>query len=344
MNSWISSNKKPRPNGCVRVEKKMLKFEIESEDLQKVFGIQDRNLRILEDKLNVQLSARGGQVLAAGEMENARKAERLLKAYAKMVEGGHKTQDGDIDTLFQLLQSNPDVDLVKHFTSNGVRLPNGRIIRPKSKNQGIYLDAIRNNDVVIAIGPAGTGKTYLAMVMALERLLHGTVKKIVLCRPALEAGEKLGFLPGDLVEKVNPYLRPLYDALYDLASFEQAQRYIEEQVIEIAPLAFMRGRTLANSFIILDEAQNTTSEQMKMFLTRIGVGSKVIVTGDITQIDLPNDTISGLVEAQDLFASIEEIAFVYFDETDVVRHPLVKKIISAYSRSGSKRKRNGERR
>ena len=322
----------------------MLKFEIESTDLQKVFGIQDKNLKALEQKLNLQISARGGQILVAGDLDNARKAEKVLKAYARIIDGGHKTQDGDIESLFQLLQTDPNTDLVKHFTSNGVRLPNGRIIRPKSKNQAIYLDAIRNNDIVIAIGPAGTGKTYLAMVMALEKLLSGVVKKIVLCRPALEAGEKLGFLPGDLVEKVNPYLRPLYDALYDLTTFEQAQRYIEEQVIEIAPLAFMRGRTLANSFIILDEAQNTTSEQMKMFLTRIGVGSKVIVTGDITQIDLPDDTVSGLIEAQDLFAPIEEIAFVYFDEADVVRHPLVKKIISAYSHSDHKRRKNPERR
>jgi phosphate starvation-inducible PhoH-like protein len=314
----------------------MLKFELNSENLQKIFGIQDKNLKMLENKFNVEISARGGQILVAGDMENAKKTEKLLKAYAGMIENGHKAQDGDMDALFQLIQSDPEVDLVKHFTSNGVRLPSGRTIRPKSKNQAIYLDAIRKNDIVIAIGPAGTGKTYLAMVMGLERLLHGTVKKIVLCRPALEAGEKLGFLPGDLVEKVNPYLRPLYDALYDLTSFDQAQRFIEEQVIEIAPLAFMRGRTLANAFIILDEAQNTTSEQMKMFLTRIGVGSQVVVTGDITQIDLPNDAVSGLVEAQELFARIEEIEFVYFDETDVVRHPLVKKIITAYSQAGAK--------
>jgi len=321
----------------------MLKFELNSENLQKIFGIQDKNLKMLENKFNVEISARGGQILVAGEVENARKIEKLLKAYAGMIENGHKAQDGDMDTLFQLIQNDPEVDLVKHFASNGVRLPSGRTIRPKSKNQAIYLDAIRKNDIVIAIGPAGTGKTYLAMVMALERFLHGAVKKIVLCRPALEAGEKLGFLPGDLVEKVNPYLRPLYDALYDLTSFDQAQRFIEEQVIEIAPLAFMRGRTLANAFIILDEAQNTTSEQMKMFLTRIGVGSQVVVTGDITQIDLPNDTVSGLVEAQELFARIEEIEFAYFDETDVVRHPLVKKIITAYSQARAKNRNSTEK-
>jgi phosphate starvation-inducible PhoH-like protein len=321
----------------------MLKFELNSENLQKIFGIQDKNLKMLENKFNVEISARGGQILVAGDMENARKIEKLLKSYAGMIENGHKAQDGDMDTLFQLIQNDPEVDLVKHFESNGVRLPSGRTIRPKSKNQAIYLDAIRKNDIVIAIGPAGTGKTYLAMVMAMERLLHGAVKKIVLCRPALEAGEKLGFLPGDLVEKVNPYLRPLYDALYDLTSFDQAQRFIEEQVIEIAPLAFMRGRTLANAFIILDEAQNTTSEQMKMFLTRIGVGSQVVVTGDITQIDLPNDTVSGLVEARELFARIEEIEFAYFDETDVVRHPLVKKIITAYSQARVKNRNSGEK-
>lgn len=321
----------------------MLKFELNSDNLQKIFGIQDKNLKMLEDKFKVEISARGGQVLVTGDMENARKIEKLLTAYAGMIENGHKAQDGDMDALYQLIQSDPDVDLAKRFASNGVRLPSGRTIRPKSKNQAIYLDAIRRADVVIAIGPAGTGKTYLAMVMALERLLHGAVKKIVLCRPALEAGEKLGFLPGDLVEKVNPYLRPLYDALYDLTSFEQAQRFMEEQVIEIAPLAFMRGRTLANAFIILDEAQNTTSEQMKMFLTRIGVGSQVVVTGDITQIDLPNGSTSGLVEAQDLFSRIEEIEFVYFDESDVVRHPLVKKIITAYSQAANM-KHSGEKR
>jgi phosphate starvation-inducible PhoH-like protein len=316
----------------------MIKFSLNTNQLQKVFGIQDRNLKLLEELLNVEISARGDQVIIVGDMKHAERAKKVLISYASLIEDGYKAEAGDIDTFWRVLESDPNVDLIKYFSSNLVRLSNRKSIRPKSKNQSSYIESINNKDIVISIGPAGTGKTYLAMAMALNKLQCNFVKRIVLCRPALEAGEKLGFLPGDLVEKVNPYLRPLYDALYDLSSPEQAQRLIEQEIIEIAPLAFMRGRTLANSFIILDEAQNTTSDQMKMFLTRIGIGSQAVITGDITQIDLPNGVISGLVEAQDLFKNIEEIDFVYFDEGDVVRHKLVKKIINAYKKSGENKR------
>ena len=206
-----------------------------------------------------------------------------------------------------------------------------RIISPKSVNQKLYIDSIRNYDIVVGIGPAGTGKTYLAMAMAVAALMNKEIERIILTRPAVEAGERLGFLPGDLVEKVNPYLRPLYDALHDMMDYEKAARLIEHGVIEVAPLAFMRGRTLNSSFIILDEAQNTTSEQMMMFLTRMGFDSKVVITGDITQVDLPPDKTSGLIEIQELLKPIEGIQFIYFSSIDVVRHPLVQKIIDAYS-------------
>jgi len=316
----------------------MLKFSLDTDQLQKVFGIQDKNLKLLEELLNVEISARGDQVIVVGDKKHEQKVKKVLTSYASLIEKGYKADAGDIDTFWRVLESDPEVDMVKYFSSNGVRLSNRRSIRPKSKNQNRYIDAIKSSDIVISIGPAGTGKTYLAMAMALNHLQCNFVKRIVLCRPALEAGEKLGFLPGDLVEKVNPYLRPLYDALYDLTNPEQAQRLIEQEILEIAPLAFMRGRTLANSFIILDEAQNTTSDQMKMFLTRIGIGSKAVITGDITQIDLPETVISGLVETQEIFRDIDEIEFVYFDEGDVVRHKLVKKIINAYKKSGMNKK------
>ncbi len=233
-------------------------------------------------------------------------------------------------TAAQLIADDPDIDLREYFLKSTQTQSGKRRVDPKSINQRRYLDAIEQNDIVFGIGPAGTGKTYLAMAQAVSFLLAKRVNRIILARPAVEAGEKLGFLPGDLQEKVNPYLRPLYDALYDMVDVERAERLIERGTIEIAPIAFMRGRTLNDAFVILDEAQNTTTEQMKMFLTRLGFGSKAVVTGDITQIDLPTGRLSGLVEAMKVVSKIEGISFIHFDERDVVRHKLVQQIVKAY--------------
>ena len=238
--------------------------------------------------------------------------------------------NGDVQTAAQLLAGNADLDLRDYFVKEGQRQGTRRRVNPKSVNQRKYLDAIERFDIVFGVGPAGTGKTYLAMAQAVHYLVAKKVSRIILARPAVEAGEKLGFLPGDLQEKVNPYLRPLYDALFDMMDAEKAGRLIERGVIEVAPIAFMRGRTLNDAFVILDEAQNTTSEQMKMFLTRLGFGSKAVVTGDITQIDLPSARMSGLVEALNIVAAVEGIGFVHFDDTDVVRHKLVQQIVRAY--------------
>ncbi len=243
---------------------------------------------------------------------------------------GYRVANGDVKTAAQLVAENADVDLKDFLVKGPARSAGKRQIAPKSVNQRRYLDAIDQHDIVFGIGPAGTGKTYLAMAQAIVFLLQKKVSRIILARPAVEAGEKLGFLPGDLQEKVNPYLRPLYDALYDMLEVERVERLLERGNVEIAPLAFMRGRTLNDSFVILDEAQNTTSEQMKMFLTRLGFGSKAVVTGDITQIDLPSGKASGLVEAMKIVSGVEGISFVHFDDRDVVRHKLVQQIVKAY--------------
>ncbi len=313
-------------------------LQLNTDRLQKIFGIHDRNINLVEKSWNVNILARGNHLKITGEQDDVDKTVKLFESMVGLLKSGFEFQSGDVETCLRLIDKDINVDLVRHFNNDGILLPSSRKVTPKSQNQKKYIEAIKSSDVVFGIGPAGTGKTYLAMAMALQRLKSGLVKRIILCRPALEAGEKLGFLPGDLVEKVNPYLRPLYDALYDLTSPEIAQRYIDDEILEIAPLAFMRGRTLANAFIILDEAQNTTSEQMKMFLTRIGVNSKAVITGDITQIDLQSDQISGLVEARKLFSNVEEIKIVTFDESDVVRHSLVKKIIKIYETAKSRKK------
>ena len=296
-----------------------------------LFGAYDDNLRQLESLLNVRVRTQGDELLVEGDSASTAKVARLFEQLGALIDEGHPLSDQDVKTALQLVAADGGVDLRDHFLKDGqLRQAGKRRIAAKSANQRRYLDAIEAHDIVFGIGPAGTGKTYLAMAQAVSYLLAKKVSRIVLARPAVEAGEKLGFLPGDLQEKVNPYLRPLYDALYDMLDVEKADRFLERGVIEVAPLAFMRGRTLNDAFVILDEAQNTTSEQMKMFLTRLGFGSKAVVTGDVTQIDLPSGRTSGLIEAVSVCHGIEGIAFVYFDERDVVRHKLVQSIVKAY--------------
>jgi phosphate starvation-inducible PhoH-like protein len=275
--------------------------------------------------------------MVEGEAGDVARAERVLDQLTSLMEGGYKLGKGDVKTAAQLVSQDENVDLADFFLRGTARTSGKRQVLPKSVNQRKYLDAIEQHDIVFGIGPAGTGKTYLAMAQAVSFLLAKKISRIILARPAVEAGEKLGFLPGDLQEKVNPYLRPLYDALYDMLDIERADRMLERGTIEVAPIAFMRGRTLNDAFVILDEAQNTTSEQMKMFLTRLGFGSKAVITGDITQIDLPTGRTSGLVEAVKVVGGIEGIAFIRFDEKDVVRHQLVQQIVKAYEAYGGSR-------
>jgi phosphate starvation-inducible protein PhoH and related proteins len=278
----------------------------------------------------------GNELIAEGDPQNTAKVARLVDQISALIGEGHNLSLRDVKTAIDVLSEDADADLREHFLKGGqLRQAGKRRITAKSVNQRRYLDAIENNDIVFGIGPAGTGKTYLAMAQAVSYLLAKKVSRIILARPAVEAGEKLGFLPGDLQEKVNPYLRPLYDALYDMMEIEKAEKMLERGTIEVAPIAFMRGRTLNDAFVILDEAQNTTAEQMKMFLTRLGFGSKAVVTGDITQIDLPTGRTSGLVEAMHVVGRIDGIEFVYFDERDVVRHKLVQAIVKAYEAYGN---------
>jgi len=301
-----------------------------------LFGAYDDNLRQLESLLNVRIRTQGHELLVEGDAGSTAKVARLVEQLGGLINEGHSISDRDVKTAAQLVAEDAMVDLRDHFLKDGqIRTAGKRRIAAKSANQRRYLEAIDQYDIVFGIGPAGTGKTYLAMAQAVSYLLAKKVSRIILARPAVEAGEKLGFLPGDLQEKVNPYLRPLYDALYDMLDVEKAEKYLERGAIEVAPLAFMRGRTLNDAFVILDEAQNTTTEQMKMFLTRLGFGSKAVVTGDVTQIDLPGGRTSGLVQAMEVVGKIEGISFVYFDERDVVRHKLVQAIVKAYDAYGS---------
>ncbi len=295
------------------------------------FGSNEENLRVLEDILGVRITARGGRVNISGREEDVRLVERLLDRVYYLIENGYVVRRRDIEHAIRMLKegSMEFEPILEDAIYIGLKK---KAIFPKSQNQRVYIEAIKKNDMVFGIGPAGTGKTYLAVAMAVSSLLSKKVERIIITRPAVEAGEKLGFLPGDLVEKVSPYLRPIYDALFDLIGYDRFEKYMEKGVIEIAPLAFMRGRTLSDAFIILDEAQNTTSEQMKMFLTRLGFGSKAVITGDITQIDLPKNTKSGLVEAIEVLRDVEGIEFVFFNEKDVVRHPLVQRIVVAYDK------------
>jgi phosphate starvation-inducible PhoH-like protein len=301
--------------------------------VETLFGSYDENLKRLEELFNVQIRTQGHELLVDGEPPGPDQIERIFTQLSSLMREGYKVSSDDVKTAGDLVAQDPAVDLREHFLKGSLTPGGRRRVAPKTINQRRYLDAIDANDIVFGIGPAGTGKTYLAMAQAVSFLLAKKVTRIVLARPAVEAGEKLGFLPGDLQEKVNPYLRPLYDALYDMLDVERVARFVERGTIEIAPIAFMRGRTLNDAFVILDEAQNTTTEQMKMFLTRLGFGSKAVITGDITQIDLPAGRTSGLVEAIRVVGGIEGIAFVHFDERDVVRHRLVQQIVKAYEKA-----------
>jgi phosphate starvation-inducible PhoH-like protein len=295
-----------------------------------LFGSFDENLRHLESLFNVRIRTQGHELVVDGSNGGPENVQRVVSQITALMDDGYKLSDSDVKTAADLIARDPSVDLHAHFLKGTLTPAGKRRVSPKTINQRRYLEAIDANDIVFGVGPAGTGKTYLAMAQAVAYLVNKKVSRIILARPAVEAGEKLGFLPGDLQEKVNPYLRPLYDALYDMLDVDRVARYLERGTIEIAPIAFMRGRTLNDSFVILDEAQNTTSEQMKMFLTRLGFGSKAVITGDVTQIDLPTGRTSGLIEAVKVVGNIEGIAFIHFDERDVVRHKLVQQIVKAY--------------
>ncbi len=319
----------------------MPQVTLAQEGIDALFGARDQNLKRIERAFNVTLSARGNQANIDGEPEMAVVVEHLLNEFSALMGQGFQVRPRDVDTAIRVLKETPDASLVQFFAGDGILSSVRRLVNPRSLAQQMYLKAMADYDMVISIGPAGTGKTYLAVAMAAAALKERKIRRIVLTRPAVEAGEKLGYLPGDLADKVNPYLRPLYDALYDLIGFEKVTRMLDRGTIEVAPLAFMRGRTLNDAFIILDEAQNTTSEQMKMFLTRIGFDSKAVINGDITQVDLPSGTASGLREASHILKDVDGIAFVRFTERDVVRHALVQKVISAYERHENGRRRAG---
>jgi phosphate starvation-inducible PhoH-like protein len=300
------------------------------EEAKALFGPHNDHLKAIEKKLEVKAHTKGGNVVIEGDELDVELAGRLLRELQRLLKRGYPIYVSDIDFAIRILSSDRSINLEDIFLDTVYISSQKKVVTPKSVVQKEYIDTMRTHDMVIGIGPAGTGKTYLAMAMALSVLMKKEVQRIVLTRPAVEAGEKLGFLPGDLYEKVNPYLRPLYDALHDMMDFDQASKLMERGIIEVAPLAFMRGRTLNDSFVILDEAQNTKPEQMKMFLTRMGFGSKVVITGDITQVDLPDGKQSGLIQIQDVLKKIQGIKFVYFSEKDVIRHPLVQDIIKAY--------------
>jgi phosphate starvation-inducible PhoH-like protein len=309
--------------------RKSISLEIGSE-AQGLFGIHDEYSRLLEKSLKVQLLLRDGVLTLSGSPAAVERARRVVSNLTSLLKEGKTLSTRDIQAALRLSESEEGEDFQQYFSEVIEVSSKKRPVRPKSLGQKRYIDAIRQHDMVLGIGPAGTGKTYLAMAMAVSSFLKKQISRIILTRPAVEAGERLGFLPGTLYEKINPYLRPLYDALYDMMESERVSHLLEMGTIEIAPLAFMRGRTLNDSFIILDEAQNTTSEQMKMFLTRLGFSSKAVITGDITQVDLPSGKISGLIEVQSILKEVEGIKFVYLTEEDVIRHELVQRVIRAY--------------
>src|ERR1700730_7106365 len=303
-----------------------------NQGIESLFGTRDENIRLIESGLGVRASLLDSFIEIQGEEANVSRAERILEDSAALVREGHIFTNGDLNSYFRVVTEDPEVGLRALVSSGRQRNFGKKVLAPKTVNQRRYLEAIERNDLVFGVGPAGTGKTYLAVAMAISALIGKKVSRIILTRPAVEAGERLGFLPGTLQEKVDPYLRPLYDALYDMLESERVEKLLERSIIEVAPIAFMRGRTLNDSFIILDEAQNSTPEQMKMVLTRQGFNSKMVVNGDITQIDLPNGKRSGLLDAADILRSVEGIRFIQFDDRDVVRHNLVQRIVKAYER------------
>jgi phosphate starvation-inducible PhoH-like protein len=305
--------------------------------MEALFGPRDENLRYLEKRLRITVSARGPEIQVSGHEDGETVASRLLTGLNQMVSAGAAVTREEFRTGVRVLEEDPQTDLVEFFLDASMPPSLRRFIMPRNLNQRLFIQAVGSHDCVFVTGPAGTGKTYLAVALAAAALTDKQVRRIVLVRPAVEAGERLGFLPGDLVEKINPYLRPVYDALYDLLGYDKVSKLLERQVIEIAPLAFMRGRTLNDAFIILDEAQNTSHEQMKMFLTRMGFHSKVVITGDVTQIDLPFAKTSGLVEALQIFSGVEGFACVQFTHRDVVRHRLVQEVVDRYSRWENRR-------
>jgi phosphate starvation-inducible PhoH-like protein len=325
------------------VKEIILEKEISGRDSDIFFSGLQRNLRLIEEQFGIVISARGNKIFIKGPEKEAKEAERLIEEIQEISSRGYNLKPEDIMFALLAIKRGEETSIKDLFLNHVPVSSKKRFIIPKTETQRQYIEAIRKYDIVFGIGPAGTGKTYLAMAMAINALMKKEVSRIVLARPAVEAGEKLGYLPGDIYEKVHPYLRPLYDALYEMMDFEKAMRLIEKGVIEIAPLAYMRGRTLNDAFIILDEAQNTTSEQMKMYLTRLGFNSKTVITGDITQVDLPAGKISGLIEAEKILSGIEGIKFIYFTKRDVVRHKLVQEIIRAYEIAEKRKKENPDR-
>jgi phosphate starvation-inducible PhoH-like protein len=315
-----------------------MELTVDEQGAHTLFGNHDENLRMLEEAFDVKISSRGNEIFVKGAAENVAPVEKLLAQMQELIGQGYPIRKSDVSTGARVLRDKPDTNLVDFFTDDAVGAAVRRVVTPRNLAQKLYLQSMQDFDITFGIGPAGTGKTFLAVAAGAAAMNEKSIKRIILCRPAVEAGERLGFLPGDIAEKVNPYLRPLYDSLYDIIGFEKVEKLIERSIIEIAPLAFMRGRTLNDAFIILDEAQNTTPEQMKMFLTRLGFGSKAVVTGDVTQVDLPEGKKSGLRAARKILENVEGIRFFDFTDKDVVRHPLVSKIVTAYDRSDREKK------
>jgi phosphate starvation-inducible protein PhoH and related proteins len=316
----------------------MLQLTVTESNIDRLFGTRDENLRYLQERLGVTVDARGANVKVTGRPETETIVARLFEAFDHLLNAGTLITRDEYRTAVRVLEEDPEADLVEFFLDASIPASLRRFVIPRNLNQRLFIRTVASHDCVFVVGPAGTGKTYLAVALAASALMDKQVRRIVLVRPAVEAGERLGFLPGDMVEKINPYLRPVYDALYDILGYDKVSNLIERQIIEIAPLAFMRGRTLNDAFIILDEAQNTTREQMKMFLTRMGFQSKTVITGDITQIDLPFAQASGLVEALEIFDGAEGFAFIRFTHRDVVRHPLVQEMVDRYEKWEKKRR------